>query len=605
MTTNSFEKLNIFAKVIRPFNKHQYNKCSFSHYADKNTKLGVDANGNILINPNATNDGTANAKRLVGLARGEDNGDAVNVQQMNAAFDNINNRLQYINQGSAGSVVLTDDNGERVTPVKNDGNTVFYHIEDIRKEGLRQVIRPNAKGEDETVFIKKTDYAQWQEELKNDPNKPFPEDKIVNIHDALAGKTVDPNKITLSTVNADGSAQNPEKLGNIASALSLPNMSVNKKDGNDDTTVNDKVKANKGLAPINPDGKPNLDNITKAKEAIAGDDGKGGIYGVNGRDLYKATTLGDLQAVAAAGLTFNVNETVTDNSKNIHRPLGTFINIIGKEIPTKAAYDVATYQGHYTADNIITTIKDSNTIQIQFKDNPEFASLDLVQRDKDPKSKGKVLNRINMTIGGENGDKLVFGGGNDPDPANNNKPVVLSGVKEDPKDPNSVLTRESLKGIDDQIDKKIGKFNDDLNSRFDDIAQGASAGTASAMAAAGVPQIINVDAQNLIGVGFGNYNGERAIAIGYTGTNKDRDVIYRLTGTYDSSKKFGLSAGVGFTFGKKTSYKEDQIVRENNFYEIIQRQQFEIASLRDMNAKNQEEIAELKAQIKLILEKQK
>lgn len=566
-----------------------------------NTKLGVDANGNIILNPKdpvapaTAPTESANPKKIIGIADGVEDNDAVNVNQLNSALADVRKRINYLDSGTSGNVVYTDKEGNRVVPyVAPNGKMYFYKLDELKGKNLKVTVTedPDTKKKIITYY----DHTN--------PNSPV---KVDDVRTKL-GNGLPQFDIGLSTVNVDGYTTNPEEMGNISSALGLDNMKVEIPDDTSDAQRPGKIKeivnGNKGLAPINPA------NIEKARTAIAGadQDGKGGIYGVNGRDLYKATNLGDLQAVAAAGLTFNTNETVTgtnDDQKNIHRPLGTLINIIGKEIPTKVAYDVATYQGKYTAENIITTIKDSNTIQIQFKDTPEFAGLDLVQRDKDPKSKGKVLNRINMTIGGENGDKLVFGGGNDPDPANNNKPVVLSGVKEDPNDDNSVLTRQSLKGIDDQIDKKIGKFNDDLNSRFDDIAQGASAGTASAMAAAGVPQIINVDAQNLIGVGFGNYNGERAIAIGYTGTNKDRDVIYRLTGTYDSSKKIGLSAGVGFTFGKKTSYKEDQIVRENNFYEIIQRQQFEIASLRDMNAKNQEEIAELKAQIKLILEKQK
>lgn len=424
--------------------------------ATNNTKLGVDAQGNIIINPknpatpNSPFVESENPKEIRGLGKGTQEDSAVNLKQLNTSLDDLNNRINYLNEGSAGNVVYTDDEGVRVTPVRKDGQTTYYYIKDIVDAGLKQIVEKKADGSEERVYYKKAEYDAWKNGNGTTP-KPNP----VNIATELNGKEVPEKKITLSTVNGDGSTQNPESLGNVASALGLANMDIEKGVADSVKDVADKVKAAKGFKPVNDDGSANhgddtqkdaAKNVDTARKVVAGDkmDGTGGIYGAEGRDLYKVTTLGDLQAVAAAGLTFNANETVTatnDDPKNIHRPLGTFINIIGKEIPKKADYDVAIHQGNYTAENIITTIKDSNTIQIKFKDNPEFSGVDLVQRDKD----GNVTNKINMTLGGDNGDRLVLGAGNDQDPANNNKPVVLSGIKDDVNDPNSAITRQGVK----------------------------------------------------------------------------------------------------------------------------------------------------------------
>lgn len=434
--------------------------------ATNNTKLGVDAQGNIILNPKApANAGdpyteSENPKRIIGVDKGKNNTDAVNVQQLNTTVDAINNKINYLNQGSAGNVVYTDDEGNRVVPYRHDGEMKFYHLDDVKGTGLKSVIEPvvgkDGKTRDQVVFYPKAEYDKYVEDPKVN-KKPAP----VDITTKLQGKEVNGDKITLSTVNADGSTKNPEKLGNVASALGLENMKVEMSTGSDEEDAAKKVKEAKGFKPVNDDGSANhtddtqkdaAKNVDTARKVVAGDnmDGTGGIYGAEGRDLYKVTTLGDLQAVAAAGLTFNANGADPDEENapdSVHRPLGTGINIIGQEfkdkdgVTAKDAFTAEVNKNSYTANNLITTVKDNNTIQIKFKDNPEFAGVDLVQRDEE----GNVTNKINMTIGGENGDRLVLGGGNDPDPANNNKPVVLSGIKDDVNDPNSAITRQGVK----------------------------------------------------------------------------------------------------------------------------------------------------------------
>lgn len=571
----------------------------------KNTKLGVDDEGNLVLNPKvpAAAGGPVTsdpARRILGVAQGKGDNDAVNVAQVNGMLSSINNKIDYINQGSAGNVVFTDEEGERVSQYKDpNGQTHFYHIKDIKDAGLRQVITIGPDGKENKVFYNKAEYDKFEENKANG-TLPNPEPTPVDIVQALAGKDIPADKVTLSLVDSDGNTTTPEALSNVGSALKLPNMTVEKNPGDTPKDIADRVKASEGFSPVTTP-----EDADKARTAIAGadKDGKGGIYEVKGKDLYKATTLGDLQAVAAAGLTFQANDQVTDAKPAVHRPLGTAINIVGKTLTADEVNKIAT---DYSNANIATTVDaDNNAIVINMKKTPEFAGVDLVKYDDAGAPTGQ---KINMTVGGDNGDTLLLSSGKEAD--GTNKPVALSGIKagdvsEGSTDvANAGQLFELKQEVKDNIEK-VANSTANLVKQVSTISEQANAGTASAMAAAGVPQILNTDSQHLVGVGVGSYHGARSLALGYTGTNRNRDIIYRVTGTYDSTKTFGVSAGVGFTFGKKTSYKNDEHLKENNFHAIIEAQREEIASLRSLNAKHEEEIETLKAQMVAVLEKVK
>ena len=65
-----------------------------------------------------------------------------------------------------------------------------------------------------------------------------------------------------------------------------------------------------------------------AKEAVAGTDGKSGLLTKTGPELNNAATVGDLQAIAQAGLDFTGNNAA--ENKDVHRPLGTKLTIEGE-----------------------------------------------------------------------------------------------------------------------------------------------------------------------------------------------------------------------------------------------------------------------------------
>lgn len=542
-----------------------------------NTKLGVDADGNLVLNPKAPATAgdpitSATPRRIIGVAQGVNDTDAVNVAQVNGMLANINNKVDHLNQGSAGNVVFTDAEGDRVAQVIGaDGQKSYYRIQDIKDAGLKQVIEVGPDGKENKLFYKKDEYDKYLKDKDNGAQKPTP----VDIQEELKDKLIPSDKVALSLVDADGNTTTPEVLQNVGSALKLPNMHIEKAAGDTPETIAQKVKDVQGF-DLN-----NSASVDAARKAIAGDnmDGDGGIYAKKGKELFTATTLGDLQAVAAAGLSFEAND-----GNNIHRPLGTALKIVGG--------------GNYQTDpvspeNIVTMVdKTSNSIVINMKRTPDFDGVNLVQRNEAGVATGP---KINMSIGGTNGDTLVLGGAPGADGAA--APVAISGVK----------AGKIAAGSTDAVN---GGQLYEMQKHMNDASTQVGAGTAAAMAAAGVPQIISVDANNMVGVGIGSYNGQKAFAIGYTGANEKRDIVYRLTGTYDSASKIGISAGIGFTFGKRSIFKTTPDGKSYSYYEIIKVQQEEIEKLRDANnrsqaeiASNKEEIAMLKAQINTILAK--
>lgn len=130
----------------------------------------------------------------------------------------------------------------------------------------------------------------------------------------------------------------------------------------------------------------------------------------------------------------------------------------------------------------------------------------------------------------------------------------------------------------------------------------------------------------MIGAGVGSYGGESAVAIGVSGVNTTGDISYRLSTSYDSTGKWGLSGGVGFSIG---SGGEHRAALANNKVLTKRVQSLETTnqSLSDANdklqkqldatnqqlaetnqrlgAKNdqlQQEVAELKALVQQLLE---
>ena len=137
---------------------------------------------------------------------------------------------------------------------------------------------------------------------------------------------------------------------------------------------------------------------------------------------------------------------------------------------------------------------------------------------------------------------------------------------------------------------QFAKVTEKVGERLSEISKRANAGTAGALAAAGIPMITSLNDGNvMIGAGVGSYGGESAVAIGVSGVNTTRDISYRLSTSYDSTGKWGLSGGVGFAFGSGGEHRA-ALANNKALTKRIQSLETTNQSLTDANDKLQKQL---------------
>jgi autotransporter adhesin len=92
-------------------------------------------------------------------------------------------------------------------------------------------------------------------------------------------------------------------------------------------------------------------------------------------------------------------------------------------------------------------------------------------------------------------------------------------------------------------DSKLAAVNYDLSR----VQRDASAGTAGALAAAGMPQAFE-PGRGMLAFGGGTYRGQSAFAIGLSRVMDDGMTVVKAGVTYDTQEHAGANVGVGFQF---------------------------------------------------------
>jgi len=99
-----------------------------------------------------------------------------------------------------------------------------------------------------------------------------------------------------------------------------------------------------------------------------------------------------------------------------------------------------------------------------------------------------------------------------------------------------------------KITNKAGNIHavaSNLNNKINKVGKHADAGTASALAAANIPQAYT-PGKSLVGIAAGNYQGQNGLAVGMSRISDNGKIIIRLSGTANSQGKTGVAAGVGY-----------------------------------------------------------
>ncbi|WP_118801276.1 YadA-like family protein [Haemophilus haemolyticus] len=91
----------------------------------------------------------------------------------------------------------------------------------------------------------------------------------------------------------------------------------------------------------------------------------------------------------------------------------------------------------------------------------------------------------------------------------------------------------------------IGHKLGGLDNKINKVGKRADAGTASALAAATIPQAYT-PGKSLVGIAAGNYQGQNGLAVGMSRISDNGKIIIRLSGTANTQGKTGVAAGVGY-----------------------------------------------------------
>ena len=137
---------------------------------------------------------------------------------------------------------------------------------------------------------------------------------------------------------------------------------------------------------------------------------------------------------------------------------------------------------------------------------------------------------------GDNGPKITNNGGNINVGTATGAPTKITGVAPGEI---SATSKDAING------SQLHAVASNLNNKINKVGKHADAGTASALAAANIPQAYT-PGKSLVGIAAGNYQGQNGLAVGMSRISDNGKIIIRLSGTANTQGKTGVAAGVGY-----------------------------------------------------------
>ena len=216
------------------------------------------------------------------------------------------------------------------------------------------------------------------------------------------------------------------------------------------------------------------------------------------------------------------NSGINVHSRTVEGSTGKVIS--GNTSPTKVKMDETV---NVDAGNNIEITRNGRDIAIATSMNPQF---DSVQFGKEgPKITGKAAQPAKPATA--------------TSPATPAQPAELSvnGAKIADVAPGriSATSTDAING------SQLHAVASNLNNKINKVGKRADAGTASALAAATIPQAYT-PGKSLVGIAAGNYQGQNSLAVGMSRISDNGKIIIRLSGTANTQGKTGVAAGVGY-----------------------------------------------------------
>ena len=319
--------------------------------------------------------------------------------------DKINNVGKSTSDGRDGQNGDPGHNGANGLTAKDglNGKDLTTKVNALRNGEAGTVVYTDAEG---NRLVKANDGKYYKPEFVSETGA---------VQNNTAGETgVGIENPELRVVSVKGDTTTPNTLNNVASGLGLANTT-----GTTPTAI----------------------TATDAKTAVSG-------LLTKTDELNKAVTVGDLQALAQAGLDFEGNAGTT------HKALGTTLKIIGKDI---TGFDNNKFTTDYSTDNVATNVKNDGTVEIGFKKSPTFTK---VKADEVKADEVKITKDLIFDDGKGKPTTIVAGDGKGS--------LLINGKKVATSDSAPVLyTDKNGNVVEKGLDGKIYKVTDLEGKRFD------------------------------------------------------------------------------------------------------------------------------------------
>ncbi|WP_027961580.1 YadA-like family protein, partial [Halomonas halodenitrificans] len=337
--------------------------------------------------------------------------------------------------------------------------------------------------------------------------------QITNVGSGLGGQKLD--KISgdelMNAVNVGDLKQVAGDIGDDVAAAKTEvtegnNISVTESTGGDGQTIYtvatdpevefDSIEISEGGPTINKDGIDMGEN--KITGLAPGEVTADSTDAVNGSQLHGVKEeIGDINSSLDGGMDF-----AADEGDDVNRELGDTVAITG--------------------DDNITTRTNDGGVEVGL-------NRDL---DVDSVTTGKTtVSNEGVTI--EDGPSMTTDGIDAGDMRITN---VAPGV-----DATDAVNVGQMQELNQRFAQEINK----VHGRIKDVEDNANAGTASALAAATVPQAW-MPGKSMVGVGAGTYEGESAVSVGVSRLSDNGRWVIQGKVTGDSQSNFGAGVGAGW-----------------------------------------------------------
>ncbi|MBE2895192.1 YadA-like family protein, partial [Spirabiliibacterium falconis] len=287
-------------------------------------------------------------------------------------------------------------------------------------------------------------------------------------------------------------------------------LAVNGKDGKTGVVVNGKDGTIGLTGPAGKDGK-NPNAVIGVKDGAPGLDGNDGQNGESKTRVVYTKPDGNVEEVA----TLNDGVKYEGDQGQAAVKLNQTTKVVGGA------------KGELTDGNIgVVASQEGKNAKLTVKLAKDLKGLNSVEANNVTVKQGgnlKVENGANVDMGGNQVKNIASG--------------ISGKTYRDPKD-NNAANIGDVKAIANQAVAPLHK-------RIGDVDKRASAGTASAMAAAGLPQAY-LPGHSMVAVGAGTHRGQNAIAVGVSRISDSGHVVIKLNGATNSKGDTSGSVGVGY-----------------------------------------------------------